>query len=149
MFRILVLTLFALAALAGGANTTADSGVVHFDAAKVAAGFAKGMPLIETSTYKVHASRREGPGVVEVHTKDIDVFYVLEGSATVVTGGKMIGGKKIAEDEYRGTDVQNGQVRQVKKGDVVVVPNGVPHWFKEVKGPMTYFAVKVPAGGSK
>src|SRR5881396_3555622 len=57
------------------------------DSNKVAAAFAKGMPLIETDTFKVHASRRDAAGVVEIHGRDTDIFYLLEGSATFVTGG--------------------------------------------------------------
>ena len=55
---------------------------------RVAAAFAKGIPLIETDDYKIHASRREAPGVAEVHTRDTDIAYVIQGSATLVTGGR-------------------------------------------------------------
>ena len=60
------------------------------DAKYVAAAFAKGLPLLETAGYKVHASRRVEPGQAEIHTLDTDVIYVVEGSATLVTGGKAI-----------------------------------------------------------
>src|SRR5438046_1713122 len=60
------------------------------DAKSVLAAFAKGMPLLETAGYKVHASRRVEPGRAEIHTLDTDVIYVVDGSATLVTGGKAI-----------------------------------------------------------
>ena len=64
-------------------------------------GFVKGRPLLETGAYKVHASRRDGPGTAEVHGRDTDIFYVLEGTATLVTGGRTVDGKTTAPDEIR------------------------------------------------
>jgi len=91
----------------------------------------------------VHASRREGPGMVEVHTKDTDILYVLRGSATVVTGGTMVDGKNIAADEIRGKEIHGGETRKLVPGDAMIIPNGVPHWFKEVDAPFLYYVVKV------
>src|SRR6266542_5065688 len=117
--------------------------VTYFPAAKVSKAFEKGMPLLEIANYKVHASHRDGPGIVEVHTRDTDIIYMLEGTATLVTGGTIVEGKNIEPEEIRGKDVKNGETRIIAKGDVVVVPNGTPHWFKEVKGPLNYYVVKV------
>jgi uncharacterized protein GlcG (DUF336 family)/quercetin dioxygenase-like cupin family protein len=117
--------------------------VTIFPAAKVNKAFEKGMPLIEIDNYKIHASHRDGPGVVEVHTKDTDIIYVLEGTATFVTGGTVVEGKNIEAEEIRGKDVKGGETRTITKGDVIVVPHGIPHWFKEVNGPINYYVVKV------
>jgi glc operon protein GlcG len=117
--------------------------VTYFPAAKVSKAFEKGMPLLEIANYKVHASHREGPGVVEVHTRDTDIIYMLEGTATLITGGTIVDGKNIEPEEIRGKDVNSGETRQITKGDVIIIPNGVPHWFKEVKGPINYYVVKV------
>lgn len=46
-------------------------------------------------------------------------------------------------EEIRGKDVKGGEMRQITKGDVIIVPNGVPHLFKEVNGPINYYVVKV------
>ena len=78
-----------------------------------------------------------------MHTKDTDIFYMLEGSATLVTGGTLVDGKTTAPDEIRGSGIRGGETRRITKGDVVIIPAGVPHWFQEVSGPVTYFAVKV------
>jgi Cupin len=110
---------------------------------QVQAAFAKGMPLVEVGDYKIHASRREGPGMAEIHTRDTDIAYVLRGSATLVTGGTAVDVKEIGPEELRGTAIQGGETRQLHEGDVVVIPNGVPHWFKEVTGPFLYYVVKV------
>jgi uncharacterized protein GlcG (DUF336 family)/mannose-6-phosphate isomerase-like protein (cupin superfamily) len=125
-------------------NPAAD--VSYFEKSKVDAAFGKGAVLLDGSdgrNYMVHASRREKPGQSEIHTKDTDIIYVLEGKASIVTGGVSGDAKNIATDELRGTSIQNGQTRQITKGDVMVIPNGVPHQFVEVSNPFLYYVVKV------
>jgi glc operon protein GlcG len=118
-------------------------GVIHLDHEKVAAVFAQGGPLLATNNFKVMALRRDQPGEVEVHDRDIDIFYVLEGSASLVTGGSATDPRTTAPGETRAKTIAGGEERRVAKGDVVVIPNGVPHWFKEVSGPFLYYMVKV------
>lgn len=120
--------------------------VSFFSKTEVDEGFSKGAVLFDGSggrNYMVHTSRREGPGMVEVHTKDTDILYVLKGSATVVTGGSMVDGKPIAEDEIRGREITGGESRRLVPGDAMIIPSGVPHWFKEVQAPFLYYVVKV------
>jgi len=138
----------ALVALASGAGP-APRPITFLPAPDVAAAFAKGRPLVETENYKVHASRREAPGEVEIHTRDTDIIYVLTGTATFVTGGTIVGGRETAPEEIRGPSVEGGDTRTLKAGDVVIVPFGTPHWFKAVPGPMTYYVVKVRAEGAR
>jgi mannose-6-phosphate isomerase-like protein (cupin superfamily) len=90
-------------------------------------------------------AHRDVPGMVEVHDKETDTIYVLAGSATFVTGGTLIGGSVTGPGQQRGSDIQGGDARPLVKGDVIVVPAGVPHWFKEVKGSIDYYVVKVIA----
>ena len=128
-------------------KAVAQTPVTFFSKNEVDAGFSKGAVLFDGDAgrrnYMVHASRREGPGMVEVHTKDADILYVLQGTATVVTGGTMIDGKTVAPDEIRGREIQGGETRKLVPGDVMIIPNGVPHWFKEVQAPFLYYVVKV------
>lgn len=132
-----------------GANALSNqktSAVTFFDSQSVTDAFSKGAVLIgddKGENYQVHASRREKSGLVEVHELDTDIIYVLDGTATIVTGGKSLESKQIAPNEFRGTSVEGGETRQLKKGDVLVVPKGTPHWFKEVSGTFLYYVVKV------
>ena len=146
MALVLVLGL-GLATSARG-QSASDGGVTVITGDATRAAFAKGTPLIETAAYKVHASRREGPGTAEVHARDIDIFYILDGTATLVTGGRPVDAKTTAPDEVRAPSLEGGTSRTVAKGDVVIIHNGVPHWFKEVPGPFLYYTVKVPAPAS-
>lgn len=128
-----------------GAATAPAKAVTYFQKEKVDAAFAKGDILLDGTgrNYMVHASRREKPGMAEVHTKDADIIYVLDGTATFVTGGTVIEGKTIAPDEIRGSSIQGGETRHLSKGYVIVVPNGTPHWFQEISSPFLYYVVKV------
>ena len=120
--------------------------VSYFERSKVNEAFSKGAILLDGSdgrNYMVHACRREKPGQAEIHTKDTDVIYVLDGAATFITGGEAINAKTTAPDELRGESIRNGQTRQIAKGDVIVVPNGVPHQFAQVTDPFLYYVVKV------
>ena len=121
--------------------------VTYIESGKVSAAFAKGAPLKETAEYKIHASRRTEPGLVEIHVYETDTIYVLEGSSLFITGGKVVNPKLTAPGEIRGTDVIGGEAHRLRKGDVMVVPEGVPHWFKEVDGTFLYYVVKVISPG--
>jgi hypothetical protein len=142
--RLTILIGLSLAALPSAAAAQADGAeATIIDRKAVSGAFAKGKPLIEVSDYKIHASRREGPGIAEIHTRDTDIAYVLQGSATLVTGGKAIDLKSTGPEELRGSGIEGGDSRVLSAGDVVVIPNGVPHWFKDVKAPFLYYVVKV------
>jgi uncharacterized protein GlcG (DUF336 family)/mannose-6-phosphate isomerase-like protein (cupin superfamily) len=131
-------------ALAGAAALTAQSApVTYFESGHVQEAFAKGAVLFDGSDkYMVHASRRDKPGMAEVHEDDADIIYVLEGTATLVTGGMAVDAKSTGPGEIRGSSVAGGETRQIAKGDVIVVPAGTPHWFKEVSNPLLYYVVK-------
>jgi mannose-6-phosphate isomerase-like protein (cupin superfamily) len=135
-------------ALAGAAAFAAAmkapaSPVTYLPAQQVSEAFTKGMPLVRGTNYKIDASHRDEPGVVEVHTRDTDLIYMLEGTATLVTGGTVIDAKSIEPEEIRGRESHGGESRTITKGDVVVIPNGTPHWFKEINGLIDYYVVKV------
>jgi mannose-6-phosphate isomerase-like protein (cupin superfamily) len=110
---------------------------------KVAQALAKGGDLVKAPDLTVLGSYRNGPGQVEVHDKETDVFYIIAGNATFVTGGTMVGGKTTGPGQTRGTDIQGGQTHHLNKGDVIVIPAGIPHWFKEVPTSINYYVVKV------
>jgi uncharacterized protein GlcG (DUF336 family)/quercetin dioxygenase-like cupin family protein len=139
----------AMSAAMDSAPTTRE--VTFLDAERVSDAFRKGEVLVNTGNYMVHASHREANGMAEVHADDTDIIYVLEGTATFVTGGTVDDPSTVSPGEIRGPSVRNGDPRTIAKGDVIVVPNGVPHWFEKVSGPLNYYVVKVRrslAGGN-
>lgn len=125
--------------------------VTYIESKVVKAAFDKGAVLVgedermmhAARNYMVHASHRDKAGVVEIHELDTDIVYVLKGSAVLVTGGTPVEARTIAPHEIRGADTRGGETRTLVPGDVVIIPNGVPHWFKEVSAPFDYYVVKV------
>jgi glc operon protein GlcG len=127
----------------GMAGAALSRSVTFIDNRMVTAGFEKGRVLVNMGNYMVHASHREMDGVAEIHTLDTDLIYMLEGSATFVTGGSVPDAKVIEPNELRGSAIVSGESRRIVKGDVIVVPAGVPHMFKDVQGSLNYYVVKV------
>jgi quercetin dioxygenase-like cupin family protein len=78
-----------------------------------------------------------------VHANETDVIYVLDGEATFVTGGKVVEGQSIGPNEIRGSEIAGGEERRIARGDVIIVPAGTPHWFKQVPATFHYYVVKV------
>jgi glc operon protein GlcG len=138
--------LATIAASAVSAVSAAASGPVkQFSADQVADAFAKGAVLFENPevNYQIHTSQRTQTGQAEVHTRDTDLIRVVAGEATFVTGGTVVSPKPIAADEIRGSEIAGGETRQLRVGDVIIVPHGVPHWFKAVNGTFQYYTIKV------
>jgi mannose-6-phosphate isomerase-like protein (cupin superfamily) len=139
-------TFLAMTVLMTGAGASAPAVYVSHD--KVAQAFGKrgagNSGQIANQPIRVVGNQRNEPGEAEIHEKEIDVFYVIDGGSTMVTGGKLMGAKTRAPGQVVGTGVEGGKTYHVTKGDVMVIPAGTPHWHKEVKG-ITYYTVKVPA----
>jgi uncharacterized protein GlcG (DUF336 family)/mannose-6-phosphate isomerase-like protein (cupin superfamily) len=113
--------------------------------AKVEQGFRQDTTLINDAAFRVNTSRRDGPGEAEVHLLDTDIFYVQQGSAELITGGEVVSPHNTSATEIRGAAIKDGQSLKIAPGDVITIPNGVPHWFKQVKTPFTYYVVKSTA----
>jgi len=118
-------------------------GVTYVEHEKVTAALNKGGPLVTAPDLLVSGSYRDKAGQVEVHDKETDVIYVVDGAATFVTGGKMVGGKVIKPGQRMGADIVGGETHHLTKGDVIVIPATTPHWFKEVPHSVSYYVVKV------
>ena len=135
--------ILTVAALLGGATLFAADKVTYVPHDKVNASLAKSATIVTEPDLLVEGSHRDKAGIVELHDKETDVFHILDGSATFITGGTMVGGKVTAPGQTRGTDLKGGQVHHLTKGDVIVIPAGTPHWFKEVPTTVSYYVVKV------
>jgi len=142
MRRHLAALTFILVGLGAAAAPALADEVVYIPKEKIAAAMTKPGSLDNGTDHSVSMSRREGPGQVEVHAGETDVFYVLEGTATFVTGGTVVDGKTTSPGQIRGTSINGGESHTLSKGDAIVIPKGTPHWFKEVPAPFVYFVVK-------
>lgn len=130
-----------VAAYAAAAGVPAKVTYVHHD--KVSAVMAKGGAIVEDPGLRILAQRR-GSGEVEVHETTNHVFIIVDGEATMVTGGTLVGAKQTAPGQIRASDVQGGQTHRLSKGDVITIPAKTPHWFKEVPTKtVAYYAVNI------
>lgn len=139
----LVLGLTALllsAVLIPGAD--APSAVSFFDHQKVSDTCAKSGNLLTSADLRVLCNHRAEPAEPEIHEKTTHVFSIVDGTAVMVTGGKLMGAKVIGPGETRGSNIDGGQTHRMTKGDVIVIPAGTPHWWKEVQS-MSYYGVNI------
>ena len=72
-------------------------------------------------------------------------MHVVRGTATVLTGGEMQDAREVAPGELRAPRVDGATPHELHEGDVLAIPNGVPHQFTDVSDPFLYFVVKVEA----
>ena len=138
-------TLLAMLSVMPVYVTAADepsSAVIFIDHEKMAAGFTKGGTVVNNGAYQILTSHRIEPGLVEVHAQYGDIMYVLEGSASVVTGGTVVDGKTTGPGEIRGKSITGGNVNHLVPGDVLVIQAGTPHWFQQVDKLVNYYVVK-------
>jgi mannose-6-phosphate isomerase-like protein (cupin superfamily) len=126
-------------------NNGRANGAVFFSSTTVREKFRKGGLLLDSGGYKIDAGRRTAPGEVEYHERFVDVMHVVEGTATVVTGGELVEPREVAAGELRASTVEGGTRHKLSEGDVLAIPSGVPHQFVDVSDPFLYFVVKVEA----
>ncbi len=134
-----------LAVLGAAAVGAAPAKVSYFGAAQVREAFAKGAVLFDRGErYKVHATRRDGAGQAEVHVQD-DRHHLRarrHGDPRHRRHGRGSEGDR-RRTRVRGASIAGGETRQLQKGDVMIVPAGMPHWFQKVPASFTYYVVKV------
>ena len=116
--------------------------VVYVPKSKVDAAKAAGGSLSTGSDYIVSVSRRDKGGESEIHENETDTFYIMEGAATFVTGGKLVDGKTTGAGQLRGSGISGGVEHKLSAGDVMIIPKGTAHWFKEVPKLVVYYVVK-------
>lgn len=101
----------------------------------------------------VHRTRLTTPGEVAEHDLVSEVYHVIDGSATLVTGPNLVDSKRRPADNnavrflngpgHNAASIQNGVTHQLKAGDVIVIPAGTGHWFTKIDDHITYLMVRV------
>jgi mannose-6-phosphate isomerase-like protein (cupin superfamily) len=135
-----VAILFVVGVITRAATTP---GVFFCPHDKVAASLEKSGPLVTAPDFLVQGSHRTANGQPELHDKETDIFYITDGSATFITGGKLTGDKVTKPGQRLGGTIAGGEAHQLTKGDIITIPAGTPHWFKEVPKSVSYLVVKV------
>jgi len=96
-----------------------------------------------STDYSMLAFRSQS-GKAELHEKFADFYVVVDGNATLVSGGTMVKGAPSAPGEVRGDSITGGKEMKLKKGDIVHIPANIPHQLVLAKGDtFQYFIIKV------
>ena len=103
-------------------------------------------PLLRLAPYNVNLEYRvEGIDTpATVHEKDAELIYVVEGAATLTTGGKLVGEKRTNATNLSGTAVEGGTPQRISKGDYIFVPENTPHSFTRTQGALVIMSIHVP-----
>lgn len=100
----------------------------------------------------VHRSAGGPQGAIE-HSMITEVYHVIEGAGTLVTGGTILEPRPSAPESQvvrvlngpstGGTSIEGGVSRRIKAGDVVIIPPNTPHWFSAIEGKIVYLVVRM------
>ena len=107
-----------------------------------------GKPILQLAPYRASMEYRASVGPAAVHEKEAEFFYVIDGSATMMTGGKLVNEKRTNAENLGGTAIEGGSSRAVAKGDFIVVPENTPHWFSQINGTLVLMSLHVPRTGT-
>jgi mannose-6-phosphate isomerase-like protein (cupin superfamily) len=101
-------------------------------------------PILQLAPYTASLEYRGAVGPAAVHETEAEMFYVIEGSATLVTGGKLVNEKRTNAENLTGTAIEGGSPRPVAKGDFIIVPEKTPHWFSTINGTIVLMSFHAP-----
>jgi len=149
--RMLILLVLASAAALAAAD--APPSATYKTAAELIGALKAGQATPDMLTSEVqntdrhrinYVQRTKAAGAV-AHEGFAELHHIIEGSGTIVTGGtivRAVGSATGSGREGGGATIQNGVSRHVAKGDIILIPPGMPHWYKELDGTITYLEVR-------
>ena len=100
--------------------------------------------ILQLPPYNANLEYRASVGPAAVHEREAEMFYVIDGSATMVTGGKLVKETRTNAENLSGTGIEGGSSRSIAKGDFIIVPENTPHWFSAINGTLVVMSLHVP-----
>ena len=100
--------------------------------------------ILQLAPYNANLEYRAAVGPAAVHEKEAEMFYVIDGAGTLVTGGTLANLKRTNAENLSGTAIEGGTPRPVAKGDFMIVPENTPHWFSAINGTLVLMSIHVP-----
>jgi mannose-6-phosphate isomerase-like protein (cupin superfamily) len=104
--------------------------------------------ILSLAPYRAGLEYRASVGPAAVHEKEAEIFYVIDGSATLTTGGKLTNESRTNKENLTGSGIEGGTSRTISKGDFVIVPENTPHWFSSINGVIVLMSLHVPRSGT-
>jgi mannose-6-phosphate isomerase-like protein (cupin superfamily) len=99
--------------------------------------------ILRLAPYAANLEYRASVGPASQHDTEAEMFYVVEGSGTLVTGGTMPGATRTG-DNLSAASIEGGNSRPVAKGDFIIVPEKTPHWFSKIDGVLVLMSIHLP-----
>ncbi|MEQ1867747.1 MAG: cupin domain-containing protein, partial [Micropepsaceae bacterium] len=103
--------------------------------------------IVELAPYNVNLEYRAAVAGAAIHETDAELFYVVEGAGTLVTGGRLVNETRPNAANRNGTAIEGGASQRVAKGDFVMVPPGTGHWFSAIDGTLVVMSLHLPVAG--
>lgn len=103
--------------------------------------------ILHLAPYNANLEYRASVGPAAVHEKEAEVFYVIDGSGTMTTGGKLVNEKRTNAENLSGTAIEGGTSQTLAKGDFLIVPENTPHWVSQINGTIVFMTLHVPRTG--
>lgn len=130
-------------------KTFASSADVAALIAKAKSERKEGQPIVaqrilQLAPYNANLEYRASVGPASIHEKEAELFYVIEGSATLVTGGKLTKEARTNPENLTGSGIEGGAPQEIAKGDFVIVPENTAHWFSEIHQTLILMSLHVP-----
>jgi mannose-6-phosphate isomerase-like protein (cupin superfamily) len=100
--------------------------------------------ILQLAPYNANLEYRASVGPAALHRKEAEMFYVIDGAATMMTGGKLVNEVRTDAENLNGTGIEGGTSRRVAKGDFIIVPENTPHWFSSIEGTIVLMSLHVP-----
>jgi mannose-6-phosphate isomerase-like protein (cupin superfamily) len=101
-------------------------------------------PILKFAPYTASLEYRAAVGPAAIHETEAEMFYVIEGSGTLVLGGKLANEKRSNAHNLTGTAIEGGSSQKVAKGDFFVVLENTPHWFSTINGTLVLMSLHLP-----
>lgn len=140
--------LAAIAIVAGLSAADAPPSAIDKTQAELTAALKAGAATPDMLTSEVSNSDRHRINIVRrtkaagavAHEGFAELHHIVDGSGTLVTGGTIV--RPTGSGRGGGATIQNGVSRHVQKGDVILIAPGMPHWYKDLDGTITYLEVR-------
>lgn len=101
-------------------------------------------PIVVLAPYRANLEYRTGKGPAAVHETDAELFYVIQGSGTLLMGGQMVNSHRANAHNLEGEGIDGGQTYKLSQGDVLIVPQNTPHQIMSVDGALVLMTLHVP-----
>jgi mannose-6-phosphate isomerase-like protein (cupin superfamily) len=103
-------------------------------------------PILQLAPYSANLEYRVAAvaAPASLHEREAEMFYVVDGAGTLVTGGTLRDEKRTNAENLTGSAIDGGTTRRLAKGDWVMVPEKTAHWFTQIDGTLVLMSIHLP-----